>query len=121
MIGTYSRGATRSFVRVRYTAPNIAFERRSRGQPPQESSHSVRAWTAFADSYGLMCFQEDVMQAARDFAGFTMGEADVLRKGVGKKNPEFIAKQKPMFYEGGQQPRIRVTFDRPILFDGEMT
>jgi DNA polymerase III alpha subunit len=51
------------------------------------------------------------MEAAKDFAGFTMGEADVLRKGVGKKNPAFIAKQKPMFYEGGQQPRIKVSID----------
>jgi hypothetical protein len=68
-----------------------------------------------------MCFQEDVMEVAKDFAGLSMGEADVLRKGVGKKAPEFIAKQRPMFYEGGQQPRIRVTFDQPVLFNGEMT
>ena len=42
------------------------------------------------------------MEAAKDFAGFTMREADVLRKGVDKKNPAFIAKQQRMFYEGDQ-------------------
>src|SRR5688500_11402095 len=58
------------------------------------------------------------MEAAKDFAGITMGEDDVLRKGVCKKNPEDIAKPKPMFYEGGQQPRICVTLSKPILFNG---
>lgn len=54
------------------------------------------------------------MEAAKDFAGFTMAEADVLRKGVGKKNPAFIAKQKPMFFEGGQQARVKVIIDGKI-------
>jgi DNA polymerase III alpha subunit len=47
-----------------------------------------------------LCFQEDVMTVAVDFAGFTMGQADILRKGVGKKKPEFIAKMYPKFRDG---------------------
>lgn len=59
------------------------------------------------------CFQEDVMWCARDLAGFSLAEADVLRKGVGKKKPEFIAKQQPIFFEGGMQPRIKAVFETP--------
>jgi DNA polymerase III subunit alpha len=51
-------------------------------------------------TYGVAVYQEQVMQIARDLAGFTMGEADVLRKAVGKKIPELLAKQKEKFVEG---------------------
>ncbi|MFH1426961.1 MAG: DNA polymerase III subunit alpha [Patescibacteria group bacterium] len=53
-----------------------------------------------AKTYGVAIYQEQVMQIARDLAGFTMGEADVLRKAVGKKIPELLAKQKEKFIEG---------------------
>jgi DNA polymerase III subunit alpha len=39
------------------------------------------------DTYGVIAYQEQVMRIARDLAGFTMGEADVLRKAMGKKDP----------------------------------
>lgn len=51
-------------------------------------------------TYGVAIYQEQVMQIARDLAGFTMGEADVLRKAMGKKIPELLAKQKEKFIEG---------------------
>lgn len=51
-------------------------------------------------TYGVAIYQEQVMQMARDLAGFTMGEADVLRKAVGKKIAELLAKQKEKFIEG---------------------
>ncbi|MFH1523168.1 MAG: DNA polymerase III subunit alpha [Patescibacteria group bacterium] len=51
-------------------------------------------------SYGVAIYQEQVMQIARDLAGFSMGEADVLRKAVGKKIPELLIKQKEKFIEG---------------------
>jgi len=53
-----------------------------------------------AKTYGVAIYQEQVMQIARDLAGFTMGEADVLRKAVGKKIPELLAKQKEKFIDG---------------------
>ncbi len=51
-------------------------------------------------TYGVAIYQEQVMQMARDLAGFTMGEADVLRKAVGKKIADLLAKQKEKFIEG---------------------
>lgn len=52
------------------------------------------------NTYGVAVYQEQVMQIARDLAGFTMGEADVLRKAMGKKIFELIAEQKIKFVAG---------------------
>ena len=49
------------------------------------------------DTYGVAVYQEQVMQIARDLAGFTMGEADVLRKAMGKKIVELIVEQRIKF------------------------
>ncbi len=51
-------------------------------------------------TYGVAIYQEQVMQIARDLAGFTMGQADVLRKAMGKKIPALLAEQKEKFVEG---------------------
>ena len=51
-------------------------------------------------TYGVAIYQEQVMQMARDLAGFTMAEADVLRKAVGKKIPKLLAEQKEKFIDG---------------------
>ncbi|PIX11145.1 DNA polymerase III subunit alpha [Candidatus Falkowbacteria bacterium CG_4_10_14_0_2_um_filter_36_22] len=53
-----------------------------------------------AKTYGVALYQEQVMQMARDLAGFTMAEADVLRKAVGKKIPKLLAEQKEKFIDG---------------------
>ncbi len=52
------------------------------------------------NTYGVAVYQEQIMQIARDLAGFTMGEADVLRKAMGKKIPQLIKEQKTKFIEG---------------------
>ncbi len=54
-------------------------------------------------TYGIIVYQEQVMQLARDIAGFTLGEADVLRKAMGKKKVKIMAKQKPKFIEGAKE------------------
>ena len=51
-------------------------------------------------TYGVAVYQEQVMQIARAMAGFTMGEADLLRKAMGKKIFELIKEQKIKFIEG---------------------
>ncbi|MEK7123020.1 MAG: DNA polymerase III subunit alpha [Patescibacteria group bacterium] len=53
-----------------------------------------------AKTYGIAVYQEQVMQMARDCAGFTLGESDVLRKAVAKKIPSLLAEQKKKFIEG---------------------
>lgn len=51
-------------------------------------------------TYGVAVYQEQIMQIARDLAGFTMGEADVLRKAMGKKIFKLIDEQKEKFIQG---------------------
>src|SRR5574337_980231 len=52
------------------------------------------------DTYGIMVYQEQVMRIASDLAGFSMGEADILRRAMGKKNPELMAEQRKKFVDG---------------------
>ncbi len=52
------------------------------------------------DTYGVIAYQEQVMRVARDVGGFTMGEADVLRKAMGKKDPAVMAAQRGRFVQG---------------------
>ncbi|MGY6276859.1 DNA polymerase III subunit alpha [Methylomonas sp. MgM2] len=49
---------------------------------------------------GVILYQEQVMQIARDMAGYTLGGADMLRRAMGKKKPEEMAKQREIFTEG---------------------
>ncbi len=51
-------------------------------------------------TYGVIIYQEQIMQIARDLANFTMGEADILRKAVGKKNSKLLIQQKNKFING---------------------
>ena len=51
-------------------------------------------------TYGVLVYQEQVMQIAKDLCGFTGGQADTLRKGVAKKKPEVLAKLKDDFING---------------------
>lgn len=52
------------------------------------------------ETYGVAVYQEQILQLARDFSGFTLGEADILRKAVGKKSPQLLEEQKEKFIEG---------------------
>lgn len=55
---------------------------------------------ALKNTYGVIVYQEQVMQLSKDMAGFTGGEADTLRKGMGKKIPELILKLREDFVKG---------------------
>ncbi len=54
-------------------------------------------------TYGVILYQEQVMQIAQKIAGYSLGEADLLRRAMGKKKPEVMAKQKSIFIEGNQE------------------
>ena len=58
------------------------------------------------ESYGVIAYQEQVMRIASDLAGFTMGEADVLRKAMGKKNLEVMEAQRERFVTGAVARKI---------------
>ncbi|MBI6543209.1 DNA polymerase III subunit alpha [Proteus vulgaris] len=51
-------------------------------------------------TYGVILYQEQVMQIAQVLAGYTLGGADMLRRAMGKKKPEEMAKQRSVFEEG---------------------
>ena len=53
-------------------------------------------------TYGVIVYQEQVMQIAQLLAGYTLGGADLLRRAMGKKKPEEMAKQKATFVEGAR-------------------
>ena len=55
---------------------------------------------ALESTYGVCVYQEQVMQIARDLAGFTMGEADILRSAMGKKNKPLLMEQREKFVAG---------------------
>lgn len=55
------------------------------------------------DTYGVILYQEQVMRIASDLAGFTLGEADMLRRAMGKKKPEIIAGLRAQFVEGAEK------------------
>lgn len=52
------------------------------------------------DTYGVILYQEQVMRISSELAGFTLGEADMLRRAMGKKKPEIIAGLRTQFVEG---------------------
>ena len=55
------------------------------------------------ETYGLIVYQEQVQSAARILAGYSLGKADVLRRAMGKKKPEVLAKEKIPFFKGMQE------------------
>lgn len=57
-------------------------------------------------TYGAIIYQEQVMQIAQVLAGYTLGSADLLRKAMGKKQPEEMAKQREIFCRGAMERKI---------------
>ena len=55
------------------------------------------------ETYGVILYQEQVMQIAQVLAGYTLGGADLLRRAMGKKNPEKMAEQREIFVSGATE------------------
>lgn len=75
------------------------FIARMHGEEPIEYVHP-RAEPILKESYGIIVYQEQVMQLTRALAGFTRGESDTVRKAMGKKKIELLAKLEVKFLEG---------------------
>jgi len=76
-----------------------------------------------SDTYGVIAYQEQVMRIASALAGFTMGQSDVLRKAMGKKDPKVMAKQRAAFMAGAKtnginEKKAAKTFDLMEYFAG---
>lgn len=75
------------------------FIARKSGRKKIEYLHPVMKET-LESTYGVIVYQEQFMQISKDLCGFSSGQADTLRKGIGKKIPEVLAKLKNDFIEG---------------------
>jgi len=78
------------------------FIARMHGDEPVEYVHP-RAEPILKETYGIIVYQEQVMQLTRALAGFTRGESDTVRKAMGKKKIELLAKLEIKFLEGCQK------------------
>jgi DNA polymerase-3 subunit alpha len=74
-------------------------------------------------TYGIMVYQEQVMQIAQSLGGYTLGGADLLRRAMGKKKPEEMAQQRAIFRDGAlkngiYEPVADAIFDQMEKFAG---
>ncbi len=76
-----------------------SFVRRKNGLEPVTYEHELTKNT-LESTYGVIVYQEQVMQMSKEMSGFTGGEADTLRKGIGKKIPEVMKKMGQKFIDG---------------------
>ncbi|HZQ49747.1 MAG TPA: DNA polymerase III subunit alpha [Candidatus Dormibacteraeota bacterium] len=93
-----------------------AFVARKQGREPIEYMHE-RLEPILRDTYGVMIYQEQVMMAARELAGFSMSEADILRSAMGKKDKVKMAQQRAKFVAGAVEREIPQAMAE-TLFDG---
>jgi len=66
-------------------------------------------------TYGVILYQEQVMQIAQVLAGYTLGSADILRRAMGKKKPEEMAKQREIFCKGAKVSGISAELANQIF------
>jgi len=91
-----------------------SFIKRKHGLEPITYLHP-KFENALKETYGILVYQEQFMQISKDFAGFTGGQADTLRKAVGKKKIDLMRKVKVDFVEGavkhsGADPKLAEKF-----------
>ena len=96
--GPLSAGLTDSFIK------------RKNGQEPISYPHPLME-NALKTTFGVLVYQEQVMQISRDVCGFTGGEADTLRKAIGKKKIDVMQKMQIKFVEGA----VKNGVSRPVI------
>jgi len=72
---------------------------RKKGRKKIEYAHPLLE-SICSETYGIIVYQEQVQQAASKLAGYTLGQADLLRRAMGKKDMEKMAKEREVFVEG---------------------
>ncbi len=73
------------------------------------------------ETYSILVFQEQIMKIAQDLAGYSLGEADLLRRAMGKKKPAEMEKQREKFLDGAARNGIKSKvatdlFDQMVIF-----
>lgn len=98
------------------------FIKRKRGEV-QIEYESPELKGILEETYGVIVYQEQVMKIANLLAGFSLGDADILRRAMGKKKPQEMATQKVLFIQGAVERGISVKkaekiFDQMAYFAG---
>ncbi|RTR39267.1 DNA polymerase III subunit alpha [Shewanella canadensis] len=90
--GPLQSGMVDNFIERKHGREEVSF-------PDAEYQHESLKWV-LEPTYGIILYQEQVMQIAQVLAGYSLGGADMLRRAMGKKKPEEMAKQRGTFEEG---------------------
>lgn len=78
---------------------------RKHGREPVEYAHPLME-DILSETYGIMIYQEQVMQVAQKLGGYSLGGADLLRRAMGKKKPEEMEQHRGIFSEGAARNNI---------------
>src|SRR5690554_1197425 len=96
--GPLESGMVDDFINRKHGRAKVAYPH------PDFEHESLRE--VLEPTYGVIVYQEQVMQIAQVLAGYTLGGADMLRRAMGKKNPEEMAKQRETFRSGAEKQGI---------------
>jgi DNA polymerase-3 subunit alpha len=88
---------------------------RKHGEEPLDCLHPMLE-PILKETYGVIIYQEQVMQIAQVMAGFSLGEADLLRRAMGKKDKREMAQQKTRFVQGATQNGVKKA-DAEYIFE----
>ncbi len=88
---------------------------RKHGEEPLDCLHPMLE-PILKETYGVIIYQEQVMQIAQVMAGFSLGEADLLRRAMGKKDKREMAQQKTRFVEGATRNKVKKA-DAEYIFE----
>ncbi|MDA0717082.1 MAG: DNA polymerase III subunit alpha [Cyanobacteria bacterium] len=96
------------------------FINRKHGREAIDVAH-VKLEPILKETYGIMVYQEQIMKIAQELAGYSLGEADLLRRAMGKKKKSEMAKHQSLFISGaterGVEPQIaEALFEQMVLF-----
>jgi DNA polymerase-3 subunit alpha len=91
--GPLQSGAVDDYINRKHGREKVAF-------PHPSTEQALRA------THGVMLYQEQVMQIAQDMSGFSLGGADLLRRAMGKKKPEEMAKVREQFVSGALERQV---------------
>ncbi|MDV3000199.1 MAG: DNA polymerase III subunit alpha [Chroococcopsis gigantea SAG 12.99] len=82
------------------------FINRKHGREPIKYEHPLLE-NILNETYGVLCYQEQIMKMAQDLAGYSLGEADLLRRAMGKKKASEMQKHQEKFIEGAAKNGVQ--------------
>ncbi|MFM7653057.1 MAG: DNA polymerase III subunit alpha, partial [Vulcanococcus sp.] len=96
------------------------FIQRKHGRERIEFAHSMLE-PILQETYGIMVYQEQIMKIAQDLAGYSLGEADLLRRAMGKKKKSEMEKHQSAFVQGASERGVEAAiaealFEQMVLF-----